>query len=69
VPSVFLDTRAVAVTADNISSAALEENLRRRFSIICRVTHDRVLLDVRTLLEGDDKTIADAFRTLCEEAK
>ena len=69
VPSVFLDTRAVAVTADNISSAALEENLRRRFSIICRVTHDRVLLDVRTLLEGDDKTIADALRTLCEEAK
>lgn len=67
VPSVFLETRAVQVEVSGLSAAALEEKLRREHSIICRIVHDKVIFDMRTLLEGDDKKIAQALGAICEE--
>ena len=67
VPSVFLETRAVQVEAAGLSAAALAEKLRREHSIICRIVRDKVIFDMRTLLEGDDKKIAQALRAICEE--
>ena len=55
------------VEAAGLSAAALEEKLRREHSIICRIVRDKVIFDMRTLLEGDDKKIAQALRTICEE--
>ena len=67
VPSVFLETRAVQVEVSGLSAAALEEKLRREHSIICRIVRDKVIFDMRTLLEGDDKKIAQALGAICEE--
>jgi len=33
--------------------------------ISCRVQHDRVLLDVRTLQAGEDDEIAASLRVIC----
>lgn len=65
VPSVFFDTRAVEVTHESLSAAALEERLRKEHSIICRIVKDRVVFDTRTLLEGDDGRIAAALKDIC----
>ena len=67
VPGVFIDTRAVQVEVKGISAAALEEKLRKEYSIICRIIKDKIVFDVRTLLDGDDKKIAEALRKICEE--
>ena len=69
VPSVFIDTRAVWVEAAGFSAAALEEKLRKGHNIICRIVKDRVIFDVRTLLDGDDKYISEALKTICGVAK
>ncbi|MBQ2692026.1 MAG: L-seryl-tRNA(Sec) selenium transferase [Clostridia bacterium] len=66
VPGEFLDTRAVWVEIKDLSAAATEEKLRKEYSIICRVAKDRVVFDVRTLLDGDDKKIAEAIRNISE---
>ena len=67
VPGVFIDTRAVQVEVKGLSAAALEEKLRKEYFIICRVSKDKVVFDVRTLLDGDDKKIAEALRKISEE--
>lgn len=65
VPSVFIDTRAVQVEVNGLSASALEERLRRQHHIICRIVKDKVIFDVRTLLEGDDRRIAEALKQIC----
>ncbi|MBR5285014.1 MAG: L-seryl-tRNA(Sec) selenium transferase, partial [Clostridia bacterium] len=67
VPGVYLDTRAVQVEVKGLSAAALEEKLRKEYFIICRVSKDKIVFDVRTLLDGDDKKIAEALRKISEE--
>ena len=67
VPGVYIDTRAVQVEVEGISAASLEEKLRKEHHIICRIVKDKVTFDVRTLLEGDDRKITQALRTVCEE--
>ena len=61
VPSEFIETRAVEVQAKDMSAALLEERLRREHSIICRIIKDKVVFDVRTLLEGVKLKIAAAL--------
>ena len=65
VPSEFIETRAVEVQAKDMSAALLEERLRREHSIICRIIKDKVVFDVRTLLEGDELKIAAALKEIC----
>ncbi|MEA4919795.1 MAG: L-seryl-tRNA(Sec) selenium transferase [Clostridiaceae bacterium] len=67
VPSEFIDTRAIQIEVKGLSAAALEEKLRREHDIICRIVKDKVIFDMRTLLEGDDRRIITALKSICEE--
>ena len=61
-PEAHLSSRAVAITAGS-GLEALELSLRRhRPPVFARVARDQLLLDVRTLLPGDEQVIID---TLC----
>lgn len=65
VPGVYIDTFAVTIEAEGHSAASLEETLRKEHNIICRIAHDKVMFDVRCLLEGDGRRIADALKDIC----
>ena len=54
-PGVELPTWLVAIAQDQLSPDALEENLRRLTPpVIARIEGDRVVLDLRTVLPGQD---------------
>lgn len=58
-PGVQLDTVVIVLERDGLSAAALEERLRRlNPPVIARIEHDRVLLDLRTVLDDEDETLA-----------
>ena len=62
VPAQQLPTRVVAVRHENLSPDVLSGRLRaNRPCIFTRVQRDRVLLDVRTLQEGDVADLVEAF--------
>lgn len=62
VPTRLLPTYCVAVTDARLSPAALDERLRLRdVPVVGRIAHDRLLLDVRTLLPGDEHELIDAL--------
>ncbi len=64
-PGQSLPTRLVAVAHRRLGADALETRLRRNSPpILARVEGDRVLLDLRTVLEGQDEEIARAFERL-----
>ncbi len=64
-PGQSLPTRLIAITWAGHSAQELEEHLRRNTPpIIARVEDDRVVLDLRTVLEGQDEEIARAFERL-----
>jgi L-seryl-tRNA(Ser) seleniumtransferase len=64
-PGQSLPTRTIAITWDGHSAQSLEALLRRNSPpIIARVEDDQVLLDLRTVLEGQDDEIANAFARL-----
>lgn len=58
-------TRLLEVTVEGLSATKLEEGLRAgETPIICRLEDGHLLMDVRTLLPGDDKLIAEALARL-----
>ena len=60
VPTQLLPTFAVSIHPGALSLEQLEERLRRRERpIIGRISHDRYLLDARTLMERDFDFITD----------
>ena len=61
VPTRLLPTFCVAVCDGRLSAAALDERLRARETpVVGRIAHDRLLLDVRTLIPGDAERILTA---------
>jgi L-seryl-tRNA(Ser) seleniumtransferase len=64
-PGHSLPTRVVAVACAGRSAPEVEAQLRRNLPpIIARVERDLVLLDLRTVLQGQDEDIARAFERL-----
>ncbi len=61
-PAQDLPTTLVAVRPDKISAESLAKQLRQYATpIFARIQNDRVLIDPRTLLAGDDKIIVKAL--------
>jgi L-seryl-tRNA(Ser) seleniumtransferase len=66
VPAHSLPTRVVAIRHESLSLEALAGKLRRgRPPVFGPVQRERLLLDVRTLQEGEDEELAGALRRLC----
>jgi L-seryl-tRNA(Ser) seleniumtransferase len=64
-PHVFVDTYCVAVERRGASAERLARDLRHGTPpVFARIEDDRVLLDVRTLLPGDEDHLVAAFRGL-----
>lgn len=61
-PAQNLPTRLVAVSADGMSSVVLANRLRHyEIPIFTRIQDEKVLIDPRTLLDGDEQIIIDAL--------
>jgi L-seryl-tRNA(Ser) seleniumtransferase len=68
-PEVRLPTILVALEDAELSAASLEERLRgHRVPIIARTERDRVLIDVRTVLPGEEAIILEAVAALAQPA-
>lgn len=66
-PAQNLPTRLIAVHSDRMSSVVLANRLRHHaVPIFTRIQDDKVLLDPRTLLDGDEKIINDALTEICD---
>jgi len=66
-PDATLETSLVALRHEQLSAAELARRLRTGDpSVIPRVRDETVLLDVRTLLEGDDEWIEVAVKTIVQ---
>jgi len=64
-PTQQLATTLVAVRPEKISAESLAKRLRQNDTpIFARIHDDRVLIDPRTLLAGDDETIVKAFSAI-----
>lgn len=64
-PLVYLPTRAVAVDSQAHDPDALAAALRRAEPpVFARIAEDRLLLDPRTLLQGDEDDLVAAFGSL-----
>ena len=62
-PGVELPTALVAIRSDKTSAAEIAKRLRcREVPVIARIQDDRVVLDVRTLLPGEDEVVAAAVK-------
>jgi L-seryl-tRNA(Ser) seleniumtransferase len=69
-PATPLKTYVLAVSSPRLSADALSALLRRNEPpIIARIAHDEVLLDMRTLLPGDDKHIVAALKNIAPESR
>ncbi|HSE35723.1 MAG TPA: L-seryl-tRNA(Sec) selenium transferase [Blastocatellia bacterium] len=66
-PEVSLPTVLVALQGDSMSAAGIEERLRSyRIPIITRTERDRVMIDLRTVAEDDERIMLDAIATLAQ---
>lgn len=64
-PGVELPTALVAIRSDKISAAEIAKRLRcREVPVIARIQNDRVVLDVRTLLTGEEAIAAKAVKEI-----
>jgi L-seryl-tRNA(Ser) seleniumtransferase len=64
-PMEDIKTKAVAVTSRHMNCDALSAKLRMADTpIFARIKEDMVLIDVRTLLEGEDEVVVRAFGSL-----
>lgn len=62
-PAVELPTRLVAIRSNRVSAAALEERLRQaQPPVLARIRQDHVLLDPRTILEGEEADVVEALK-------
>ncbi|WP_312811381.1 L-seryl-tRNA(Sec) selenium transferase [Sedimentibacter sp.] len=54
----------------NITTASLENKLRHlETPIIGRVVNDRLIIDLRTVLQGEEEVISEAFKCIFEEER
>jgi L-seryl-tRNA(Ser) seleniumtransferase len=61
-PTQNLPTMLVALRPEKVSAEALAKQLRQyRTPIFARIQNNQVLIDPRTILSGDDKTIVEAL--------
>lgn len=61
-PAQNLPTRLVVVSSDKISSVVLANRLRHHtVPIFTRIQDDKVMIDPRTLLDGDEKIVLEAL--------
>jgi L-seryl-tRNA(Ser) seleniumtransferase len=68
-PEVQLPTTLVALEDQELSAASLEERLRGHgIPIITRTERDRVVIDLRTVLPGEDAVILEAIAALAQAA-
>jgi L-seryl-tRNA(Ser) seleniumtransferase len=66
VPAQQIPTKVVIICHEKLSAEHLAKKLRlNKPSIFGRVSKDRLLFDVRTLVEGDEQIIVEAFGNLC----
>src|SRR5436190_9043942 len=66
VPTQQIPTKVVALKHGTMSLETLSSRLRAGTPpVFCRVQRERALLDVRTLLEGEDDEIAASLRAIC----
>jgi L-seryl-tRNA(Ser) seleniumtransferase len=64
-PTHDLPTRLVSVAARDLTVTELEQRLRTgAISVVARIAEDRLLLDPRTLLDGDEEPMLEAFRRI-----
>jgi L-seryl-tRNA(Ser) seleniumtransferase len=64
-PGVDLPTWLVALEKEGVSASALEEQLRGlNPAVIARIDHDRVVLDLRTVLPHQDTELASSLQRL-----
>jgi len=69
-PQASLPSRALTLAAAPLAPQELEARLRQAGTpVICRVEHGVVLLDVRTLLPGDQAAIIAALEEVLAEVK
>ena len=62
-PGVELPTALVAVRSDKLSAAEIAKRLRcREVPVVARVQGDAVVLDMRTLLAGEDAIVVEAAK-------
>ena len=67
-PAVPLRTFVVTVTIPSLTPDQLRRRLRRHEPpIIARITNEEVQLDVRTLMDGDEPFIIQAFKALASK--
>jgi len=68
-PEVQLPTTLVALEDTELSAASLEERLRSNgIPIITRTERDRVMIDLRTVLAGEEEIILEAMAALAQPA-
>ncbi len=64
-PTASLKTYVLAVTSPEHSAEEISRRLRRHEPpVIARIKHDNVMLDMRTLLEGEDSITVDALKSI-----
>jgi L-seryl-tRNA(Ser) seleniumtransferase len=64
-PMSRLKTALISLTHDQLSSNQLEASLRRHAPpVISRIENNRVLLDLRTVLSGEEDELASALTVL-----
>ena len=69
-PTEKLEGYVLAVKSSRLSAGEIEEALRRNsISIITRVYNGEVILDPRTIFDGEFEVIAEAFRNMGEKIK
>ena len=62
-PMVEFPTRTIHVSVDDVSAGTLARRLRQaQPPVIARLTGDRLVLDLRTMLPADTKNLLSAFR-------
>ena len=68
-PEVSLPTVLVALEGSGISASSIEERLRaHRIPIITRTERDRVMIDLRTVADDDERIVLDAISALAQPA-
>lgn len=66
-PEVSLPTVLVTLQTPSMSAASIEERLRaNKVPIITRTERERVMIDLRTVAEGDERIMLDAIATLAQ---
>jgi len=69
-PAQNLTTTLVALRPEKIGAESFAKKLRLHATpIFTRIQNDQVLLDPRTLLDGDDKIIIDAIQMILSKSK